>query len=113
MTDKDIIKALGCISGKEQYCRSCKYSSQFPMSKCRKQCAKDAIDLINRLKAENERLEKESHYFADIGKMYSEVRTEAIKEFAERLKEYSECYSYVTPRDIDNLVEEMEGDMGV
>ena len=63
-----------------------------------------AVQTINRLKAENERLEKENHCFADIGKMYSEVKAEAIKEFAERLKEYTKLYSYITPRDIDNLV---------
>ncbi len=65
---------------------------------------------LEHIQAENERLEQETHWFADIGKMYSEIRAEAIKEFAERLKEYSKCYSYVTPRDIDNLVKEMVGD---
>lgn len=34
--------------------------------------------------AEIERLKKENHHFADIGKMYSEVKAEAVKEFAER-----------------------------
>lgn len=41
---------------------------------------KNALDLINRQKAGIDR-------FADIGKMYSESRAEAIKEFAERLKD--------------------------
>lgn len=49
----------------------------------------DVLDLINRLKAENEkltiRLRKERYQFADIGKMYSEIKSEAYKEFAERL----------------------------
>lgn len=40
----------------------------------------------------------------------NEIRAQAIEEFAERLKEYSKWYSYVTLRDIDNLVEEMVGD---
>lgn len=33
------------------------------------------------LKAEIERLQKENNHFADLGKMYSEIRAEAIKEF--------------------------------
>lgn len=33
-------------------------------------------------KAELERLQTETKYFSDIGKMYSEIRAEAIKEFA-------------------------------
>ena len=40
-----------------------------------------------RLKAEIERLKKENHRFADIGKMYSEIRAEAYKEFAEQVQE--------------------------
>ena len=59
---------------------------------------------IIKAKAEIER-------FADIGKMYSEVRAEAIKEFAERLKnefEISSAYSsaYIECQ-IDNIVKEM------
>ena len=38
------------------------------------------------------------------------AKADAIKEFAERLKEYSEWHSYVTPRDIDHLVKKMVGD---
>lgn len=43
---------------------------------------------IKRLKAEVERLEKENHIFADIGKMYSEVKAEAVKEFAHKIESY-------------------------
>ena len=35
--------------------------------------------------AEIERLQKENNQFADIGKMYSEIKAEAIKEFADNL----------------------------
>ena len=41
---------------------------------------KSALDLINRQKAENERLRKQTGQFADIGKMYSEIKAEAYKE---------------------------------
>lgn len=45
----------------------------------------NAAELI-KSQAEIERLREESKSFADIGKMYSEIKAEAIKEFAERLK---------------------------
>ena len=82
-------------------------------------CTADILDLINRQKAEIERLEKENDYFADIGKMYSEIKAEAIKEFAERLKKRSSYFhtsgghtpwNCVKVYDIDDLVKEMVGD---
>jgi FtsZ-binding cell division protein ZapB len=48
---------------------------------------KDVLDIIDRLQEEIERLKKENNQFADIGKMYSEIKSEAIKEFAERVCE--------------------------
>jgi predicted nuclease with TOPRIM domain len=62
------------------------------------------LETINRLETENKnyshnikkltedhrklqiRLRKEQHQFEDLGKMYSEIRAEAIKEFAEKLR---------------------------
>lgn len=88
-------------------------------------CAIEALSgeygiLLERKNAEIERLERENHCFADIGKMYSEVKAEAIKEFAERLKGLLSLNVRVSNEDyldisidIDNLVKEMEGDMGV
>ena len=75
-------------------------------------------DLINRLQAENERLKKESEIFADIGKMYSEIKAEAYKEFAERLKEKKfelddqneDIFYAVEVAEIDNLLKEMVGE---
>ena len=81
-----------------------------------------SLDIINRQKAEIERLQKINDSFTDIGKLYSEVKAEVVKEFAERLKKiirleddcqydcvncYYECGDYVI--DIDNLVKEMVG----
>ena len=71
-------------------------------------------------KKEIERLKREQHHFADIGKMYTEIKAEAIKEFAERLKQiYTNDERYNRPNahtlilklfdNIDNLVKEMEG----
>ena len=83
---------------------------------------KATIDLLKCQNAEIERLNgicadlsKEIESFSDIGKMYSEIKYEAIKEFAERLKEgYAPSGDFgdplvltVTAKWIDNLVKEM------
>lgn len=49
---------------------------------------------IKEQQAEIERLKKENHRFADIGKMYSEIRAEAYKEFAEQVNQIicENCY---------------------
>lgn len=64
------------------------------------------------LKAEVEMLKKENHWFSDLGKMDSEIRAEAVKEFAERLKkEIASGTHYVgILADIDNIVKEMAGE---
>ena len=75
----------------------------------------DAIDLINRLQTENERLSQFGVTLLRNGsKLFEEIQTakaEAIKEFAERLKSRLLTVSYMNFDDvIDNLVKEMVGD---
>ena len=114
MTDKEIIKAFEyCVKNEE--CSLCPLFRKCPTSF---ELQKQALDLINRQQAEIERLQTENNQFADIGKLYSEIKTEAIKEFAERLKEnlieesYDDVqfFKVVGESDIDNLVKEMVGD---
>lgn len=132
MTDKEIKDAFEhCVS--ERPCVECVFKL-----KCLNQerLGEYALDLINRQQVKNKeldekliiqkglidtqqaeikRLKKEQHQFADIGKMYSEVRAEAVKEFAERLKDkvyYCEKRDntdnfVIDEMDIDNLVKEM------
>lgn len=60
---------------------------------------------LEQLKTANagvERLQKENENFADIGKMYSEIKAEAYKEFAELLKKHS----YYDPKDQRKVVSE-------
>ncbi len=81
MTDNEIIQDLECYikENEFEYFHS-NTMNEYPL-------IRKALDLINRQKAEIERLQKENDQFADIGKMYSEIKTEAVKEFAERLCE--------------------------
>ena len=112
MTDKDIVKALEC-------CRDC----------CCKQCEtepdfQDALNLINRQQETIETLRKcvEQHHIirkdgkSPLSLLTAEIRAEAIKEFAEKVKgkafkHYFGGFAYeIKETDIDNLVKEMVGE---
>lgn len=108
MTDKDIIKALELCKTKDVTdCKECCFRiDEIEInSNCVNELCENALDLINRQKAEIERLKD----FCDI---YSNEGARAIKEFAERLKEkatstFFEEHKHVDTEDIDNLLKEM------
>lgn len=118
MTDNEIIKALECCA--DEYIHSCDYC---PFEK---ECNGDnlnlvkyALDLINRQKAEIEKLQTDnSSMQSTLAKMsmgVEQAKVNAIKEFAERLKSYAHEIScnvllVVTKDDIDYLVKEMVGE---
>ena len=124
MTDNEIIKALG-LCCEEDKCPECPYDFACYDDKYKNILAKDALDLINRLKAEIERLteedsnsrwkllyklalrEKEVAYEGCRNRMKT-AKSEAIKEFAERVK--NECeggWLEIEESVFDNLVKEM------
>ena len=119
MTDNEIIRALECIaSDKDVLCKGCSYNKYY-LNRCHKENAKDAIALINRQKAEIERLVEHTKDGIELAKQLPETiklaKAEVIKEFAERLKqEFPEgVFGSSTVRYmIDNLVKEMVGDVG-
>lgn len=115
MTDNEIIKALGCCC-EDTYCDGCPYKNK---DECITSLNADAINLINHQKAEVERLQKENHRFANIGKMYSEIKSEARKELADRLKEELDDFYYsgedsilCTLWMIDDALKELENENG-
>ena len=139
MTDNEIIKALECCcSAQVNACDDCPFYERCYNNNERLE--KEAIDLINRQEAENERLQNILICFMDalgkvrkvddideisliplmseLNKQYrSELKAEAYKEFAERLKaksdsrfDYSELVFEISEEDIDNLVKEMVGE---
>ena len=116
LTDEQIIKDLPKILFGGHGCRKCKFYSLGGDERCGvKGCiiARNALDLINHLKADNERMIN-SGYALDI----RTVKTEAYKEFAERLKEKKRIrcvghgdYDYaVDVYDIDRVYDEMVND---
>ena len=123
-TDKEIMKALECCSNLRDCCE-CSYFHDKPCI----QLKLDALDLINRQNTEIERLVSRVSVLAEIEKDYAlkygndfdvsivkkQIRHEAVKEFAERLKKkafYVGGFTYLTVKvdDIDNLVKEMVGE---
>ena len=114
MTDNEIIQAMnyccGNIKSDEESSEDMCYQVSLPEGRngdirwCRQWLIKDALDLINRQKAEIERLKKKNKILiknADTAfqdgldenrdlfkkEVEPEIRAEAIKEFAERLCE--------------------------
>ena len=119
MTDKEIIKALECCGNVvTSTCKGCPYHITHNAN-CVKALMHDALDLINRQQAEIEELKKV--VIDDYASEYdSKIRAEAIKEFAERLKDLS-CGSdlydrderwvqAVTVEEIDETYNEMVGE---
>ena len=127
MTDNDIIKALKCC-GIINDCKGCYFDTHESEDICAREIVKNAFDLINHQKEEIEFLRKtigkNSKKALDVTlEEIEKSRVEAIKEFAERLKQTitNEINTYYnsngggyylaedTIEDIDNLVKEMSG----
>lgn len=116
MTDNDILKALE-LSPKcnpvEGRCSICPY---LLIDDCFGKFPKDALDLINRQKAEIERLQKANERFEkEFDSYYARVKFQAYDEFAERLKAIAFlplgtwCTKRViTENDIDQIAKEMK-----
>ena len=102
MTDNEIIKAL------ESEVKSAEYVDNYYCNGVDLTLIKSAIDLINHQKAEIEELKIENKSLRSAANCYklhyNEVRTEAYKEFAERLKKELGFGHYIQPDQIDNLV---------
>lgn len=133
MTDNEIIKALECCTDESyENCSECPYSTD-TLSCKRLKLLEDSLDLINRQKAEIERLksandekfrqwdmlaEKTKQHYANLYEEAKDIlKAEAYKEFAERLNEkaqIADCFdSYnmvVGTYFIDSLLKEMVGE---
>ena len=127
MTDKEIESSLKVIATTHN-CNECKIRNcKWGTCNCSQITARAALDLINRQKAEIEKLKcemgkllpKDCSYAIQMevsNKLESQIKSEAIKEFAERLMKMStqgfwETDAYVGVEQIDNLVKEMVGDI--
>lgn len=110
MTDKQIIKAVG-ICRTPDSCKGCPYHELY-IAGCVCALMKDVFDLINRQAAEIESLKHRKTELQIRNQELQHEKSEAIKEFAEKLKEkvsrgFWDELAYVDVDDIDNLVKEM------
>ena len=129
MTDNEIIKALECCSSpKVNACDDCPFHKRCYENN--EWLEKQAIDLINRQKAEIERLTVPKELIDDdfcgvvcefAEELIEKAKAEVVKEFAERLKAHTRKMQSsdfsgefwdkaVLVEDIDNLVKEMVGE---
>ena len=144
LKDEEIVKALEhCSSSDLGECRNCPFYEQCENDE---QLVKYTLDLINRLQVKNKEFDEKLviqrglidrqkaeierlHFLLkdnwarieELDKLNETAKSEAIKEFAERLKakfnhsgkstKYGEfTWDDVTSYEIDNLVKEMTGD---
>ena len=122
LTDEEIISSLEVIATTCN-CNECKIrSGKWGTCNCSETTANAALDLINRQKAEIERLKTELDFakafrkeisaefslmHRKYGNMLKAAKAEARKEFAEELKEkfgIADCIVTIDNNDIDNLV---------
>lgn len=124
-TDEQIIKALECCV-KTEFISDCAKCKMFAFD-CKDIFIENALDLINRQKAEIEELKTEierkknqntlllKKKCKDINTARKIIKSEAIKDFAERLKKHSfvdtlslDGKETVYVDDIDRLVKEIQ-----
>ena len=107
-TDNEIIKALECCTTKGVSCKDCPAFVKVDRSNCR-QVLIGALNIINRQKAEIERLQSgviEQHNA--ITEMIKQAKVKAVKEFALELKRIPRISVY--KNEIDNLLREKVGE---
>ena len=87
LPDKEIVKALECCSSQPQeLCCNCPIDIRKIKGGCITALTTYAIDLINRLQAENERLKEIIEYKDICIEACKNIKSEAYKEFAEKLE---------------------------
>ena len=125
MIDNDIIKALECCLNRDckkspmEICDPCPY---FHEGNCTDLLKENALNLINRQKAEIEMLNKTIESLQatvrEINRYFDDKVAEAIREFVEGFTQKAEwrylatidCVEYrIMARDLKRLVEEMTG----
>ncbi len=139
LTDSEIVKALECCTqGRDiKVCWDCPlYVDLETARECCEKLNTNALDLINRLQAENEQLKREieslesiqeispeAKHFVDtkankvisllneVIKSQDQIKAEAYKEFAERLKseyaDFDKKYEVILPENLNKAIDDL------
>ncbi len=115
-TDEEIIEALECHVNADdcESCGICGWCDEIILTKL-------VLDLINRQKAEIERLQKEANLvsilFQDLQERINDIKAEAYKEFTEKLENEINCRTTLSREQdknvihiMHNLLKEMVGE---
>lgn len=108
MMKSEIMKAFAVCMFHEDECEKCSY---FKYEDCTEKLVQDLDNLINRQKAEIERLNNALDTMVlEHQRLMRTAKAEAVKEFAERLREKTKwLFSSVSiNNEIDNLLKELE-----
>lgn len=113
MNEKDILKALECHQSARPNCAECPFHKR--PEDCLESLQRDALELIKSQQTEIKRLNTNmDSMVAEHSRLIANAKSEAIKEFAEKLKDVFvtvdgtfECSE--VEEHIDNLVKEMTG----
>ena len=106
MTDNDIIKGLECHLGKNPHrCMECPYST--PKCDCLKHLHLNSLDLINRLKEENLRLQNKVELLEQAKKMSKEDSDKSMESAMEIIRK-QEAEIERLQSTIKSLVKELE-----
>lgn len=130
MADNEIIKAFEYCSSHDDCDLNCPIEKETTEDEgCIRTIGRLALDIINRQKTEIEgykesireyaemlaekdvqikMLQNENEAFAPLGKLYSEIKADAYKEFVDRLKKkvHEDLFGYVEA-DVQNLLAEL------
>jgi hypothetical protein len=108
-TDDEIILGLKCLAGEDEiFCKDCAFRDMDRRFACKKNVSKASLDLINRQKAEIEKL-KEAYAVYEETTGLKQVRNDSIKKFADLLKATGGLYGEIWESDIDRVLKVMEG----
>ena len=113
MTDNDIVKALECCTTNVASCKDCPAFVRVDRSNCKKYF-RGAIYLINRQKAEIEKLESDletlNGQYLILDMAIETAKAEAYKECIEKVKDFLKQNGFMFCSDADNILKEMEGE---
>lgn len=117
LTPEEIKKALECCEGESPDCTNCP-ANKYEAGKCFDLVKIQAVAVMNSQQETIEILRKciEQHHIirkdgkSPLSLLTAEIKAEATKEFAERLKEITDKEGWTDSCEIDNLVKEMVGE---
>ena len=114
LTDSEFVKALECCCEDSGCPDICPLKDMAYVGDCVQVKSKHALDLINRQKAEIEKLESDletlNGQYLILDMAIETAKAEAYKECIEKVKDFLKQNGFMFCSDADNILKEMEGE---